>query len=151
MAPPPLRLERLHGDDQRARRPHQCRRRVLAARAGERAATALALDLKLGTLDAYGKRLHDLTLRAGADPAGWSANLQSEEISGDVSYRNEAGGQLVARLTQARIPDDYPGAKPDDAGRSKELPALDLIAERFTFRDKRLGHVELKAQRAGDE
>ncbi len=118
---------------------------------GAEAATALALDLKLGTLDAYGKRLHDLTLRAGADPAGWSANLQSEEISGDVSYRNEAGGQLVARLTQARIPDDYPGAKPDDAGRSKELPALDLIAERFTFRDKRLGHVELKAQRAGDE
>ncbi len=112
---------------------------------------ALALDLKLGTLDAYGKRLHDLTLRAGVDPAGWSANLQSEEMSGDVSYRNEAGGQLIARLTQLRLPDDYPGAKPDDSGRSKELPALDLIAERFTFRDKQLGHVELKAQRVGDD
>jgi uncharacterized protein (TIGR02099 family) len=118
---------------------------------GEGAAAAFSLDLKLGVLDAYGKRVHDLSLRAGADAAGWSASVQSEEMTGELSYRNEAGGQLIARLTQLRVPADYPDAKPDAPGRSKELPALDLIAERFSYRDKQFGRFEIKAQRAGED
>src|SRR5262249_6049856 len=51
--------------------------------------------------------------------------------------------------TRLRVPDDYPGAQPTDATRNRELPALDLIAERFEFRGKQLGRVEIKAQRAG--
>ncbi len=77
--------------------------------------------------------------------------MQSKEISGDVSFRNEAGGLLTARLTELRQPEDSPGTKPEEPGRSKELPAIDLIAERFTFRDKQFGHVELQAQRAGED
>jgi len=114
-------------------------------------AEALSLDLKLGVLDAYGKRVHDLTLRAGVDAAGWSASVQSAEISGEVSYRNEAGGQVTARLTQLRVPDDYPGAKAEEPGRRKQPPSLDLITERFAYRDKQFGRIEIKAERAGDD
>jgi uncharacterized protein (TIGR02099 family) len=109
----------------------------------------VALDLKIGTLDAYGKRIHALALRADVAGAGWSAVVQSEEIAGDVSFRGEGGGKLVARLTQLRVPGDYPGAKPQDANRTREWPSVDFIAERFVYKDKELGRVELAAQREG--
>jgi uncharacterized protein (TIGR02099 family) len=112
---------------------------------------AVAFDLRFGTLDAYGKRLNNVALRAGLDEAGWSASVQSREITGDVSYRNEKGGLLSARLADLRIPEDSPGAKPRDSVRSRDFPAVDLIAERFHFRGRELGRLELGAQRAGED
>jgi uncharacterized protein (TIGR02099 family) len=125
------------------------------AEKGDKAESAtpdsLSLDLKIGVLDAYGKRVHDVSLRAGVDAAGWSASVQSEEASGDVSYRNEAAGHLVARLTQLRVPGDSPGARTEEPGRGKQLPSLDLITEHFAYRDKQFGRVEIKAEREGDD
>lgn len=120
---------------------------------GEGGATpdTLSLDLRIGVLDAYGKRVHDVSLRAGADAAGWSASVQSEEVSGDVSYRNEAAGRLTARLTQLRVPGDSPGVKAEEPGRGKQLPSLDLVTERFAYRDKQFGRIEIKAEREGDD
>ena len=111
----------------------------------------LNLDLKAGTLDVYGKRIHDIALRASADAGGWSATVDAEEIAGDVSYRNELGGKLVARLTRLHVPKDYFGAKAQEPGSTRELPAIDLIAERFAFKDKELGRIELAAKREGDD
>jgi uncharacterized protein YhdP len=88
-------------------------------------------------------------VRAGSDAAGWSASLHGTEIAGDLSYRGEKGGHLVARLTQFTMPDDYPGAKPRDIGSTRELPSVDLVTERFGYRGKQFGRVELLAQRAG--
>jgi uncharacterized protein (TIGR02099 family) len=109
---------------------------------------ATTFDVKLGVLDAYGKRIHGVTARGGLDAAGWSANLQSDEVSGDVSYASAGSGKLVARLTSLRVPDDYPGSRTE---RAKQLPAVDLAAERFIWRDKNFGRVEIKAQPAGDD
>jgi uncharacterized protein (TIGR02099 family) len=114
-------------------------------------AKALALELKIGTLDAFGKRVNGLNLRAGIDAGGWSATLQSEEITGDVSYRESGSGELTARLTSLRVPEDYPAAKTSDPEKGKQLPAVDLIAERFIYHDKNFGRVEMKAERVGDE
>jgi uncharacterized protein YhdP len=110
---------------------------------------AVALDLKIGTLDAYGKRIHDLALRADLADAGWSAVVQSEEIAGDASFRSDGGGKLIARLTQLRVPGDSPGVKPQDGSRTKDWPSVDLIAERFVYKNKELGRIELVAQREG--
>jgi uncharacterized protein YhdP len=107
------------------------------------------LDLKLGTLDVQGKRLTEVSLRAGIDSSGgWSASLKASELAGELSYRPAGSGQLVARLSHLRIPDDAPGT----AGKSeptKDLPAIDLVAETFTYKDKRIGRVELVAQHDG--
>ncbi|OGA68212.1 MAG: TIGR02099 family protein [Betaproteobacteria bacterium RIFCSPLOWO2_12_FULL_68_20] len=110
---------------------------------------AASFDLRVGTLDAFGKRMHDVALRAGTDGAGWSASVKAEELAGEISYRGEKGGQLIARLEHFRIPDPYPGAKGAESGEAREFPSVDLIAERFTFRGKPLGRVEIVAQRAG--
>jgi uncharacterized protein (TIGR02099 family) len=108
-----------------------------------------ALDLKLGVLDAFGKRLNKVTLQAGADAGGWSASVDAEEMAGDLSYRAAAGGRLVARLARFSIPDDSPAAQAAPGGQLKDLPAVDLIAERFALRGKQLGRVEIAAERSG--
>jgi uncharacterized protein YhdP len=47
-----------------------------------------------------------------------------------------------------RIPDDSPGVAKTTEG-TKELPAIDLVAETFTHKEKRVGRVEIAAQHDG--
>jgi uncharacterized protein (TIGR02099 family) len=112
----------------------------------------LAFDVKIGTLDASGKRIRDLALRGAADGTGWKANVQAVELAGDLSYRSEGGGQLVARLSHLTVPGDTPGAPEAREGggtNTRELPAVDLVAERFRVKDLDLGRVEVAAVREG--
>ena len=110
------------------------------------APSASTFELRLGTLDAFGKRLHAVTLRAGAEGRGWQANIASTEMTGDLNYRGEERGKLTARLTNFTPPADAPDAKQHGSG---ELPAVDLIAERFNYRGKQLGRIEVVAQPEG--
>ena len=48
------------------------------------------------------------------------------------------------------MPEDYPGAKAQDAARAKDLPSLDIAADQFSYRGKQFGRVEIVAQRAPD-
>ena len=117
------------------------------------AAPAVALELRFGTLDAFGRRLSNVALRASAEMAGWSANVKADELAGDVAYRAAAGGRLIARLARFTIPTDTPAAgtsNPRPAPKPSALPAIDLVAEEFTFRGKQLGRVELVARPDGD-
>ena len=111
--------------------------------------TSTSFDVNIGVLDVYGKRVHKVGLKAGADAAGWSASIGAEEIAGEMSYRNERGGKLTARLAQFTVPGDSPGAAARPAGPQKQLPAIDFVAERFTFRGRPLGRVEVAATPSG--
>ncbi|MGA7985158.1 MAG: AsmA-like C-terminal region-containing protein, partial [Burkholderiales bacterium] len=114
----------------------------------------VTVDLKLDTLDAFGKRVTGVTLKAGADAEGWSANVVADQLAGDLAYRSADNGKLIARLARFTIPGDAPrhGAGPLKGEQQvSDLPALDLIADRFTFRGKQLGRVEVAAQHAGDD
>ncbi|HEX6267889.1 MAG TPA: YhdP family protein, partial [Burkholderiales bacterium] len=122
----------------------------LLAKAGP-AAGSTAFNVKIGALDLYGKRIHDAALRGDAGAAGWSGSVAARELAGDVSWRGADGGKLVARLTHFRMPDDYPGALPREPIAPVDLPSVDLTAERFDYRGRQLGRVELAAQRAGSD
>jgi len=74
--------------------------------------------------------------------------LTAKELAGNLSHR---GGQLIARLTHLQVPEDYPGAKPQELSQPKDLPAVDLITERFIYHEKELGRVEVVAQPAGED
>lgn len=104
-------------------------------------------DLKLGALDVFGKRLNEAGLRGTADRRGWQANIVAQEMSGDLAYRDEGRGRLRARLDRFRPPEATPGAKP--AGDAHDLPAVDLIADRFEYRGKQLGRIEVVAEPEG--
>jgi uncharacterized protein YhdP len=122
-----------------------------AAEGGDATAPQTRLDLRLGALDVYGRRVHDAAIRAGIEGASWSANVEAAELAGDLSYRPEQGGKLVARLAHFSVPPETPGARPAAAGgeRLDELPAIDLVAERFTVKGKHLGRVEVLAAQEG--
>jgi uncharacterized protein (TIGR02099 family) len=122
----------------------------LAGGDGEGSET-VSLEMKFGTLDAFGRRLSNVGLRASAAAAGWSANVNADELAGDVSYRARPEPTVIARLSHFSIPADTPGAEPRPAARPGDLPALDLVADEFTFRGKRLGRFQLIARRAGKD
>ena len=112
---------------------------------------AIALELRFGALAAFGRRLTKVSLRASAEAAGWTANVNAEELAGDVAYRTRPQPRLVARLSHFNVPADIGAAKERPPPRPADFPAIDLVAEQFTFRGKPLGRVELIASRAGDD
>jgi uncharacterized protein YhdP len=110
----------------------------------------VALEVRLRQLDAFGRRLSNVALRASAEAAGWAANVKADELAGDVSYRLRPQPRVIARLSHFTVPADSPATKPRPAAQPSDLPALDLVADEFTFRGKRLGRVELVANRVGE-
>jgi uncharacterized protein (TIGR02099 family) len=124
--------------------------RWLPLLASQPQAAAAAFDVRVAVLDVYGRRLNDVAARGAADAGGWNATLSSRELAGELAYRSPGGGRLVARLTRFRTPEIYPGAPERAALEPKDLPAMDLVAERFVLRDKELGRMELLGRREGD-
>jgi len=106
-------------------------------------------DLKVGVLDALGKRMRAVTMQGASDAAGWSASMSTAEFAGDLVYRTEGSGRLVARMARFTVPEDAPGVKPGEV--MKELPALDIVADSFTHRGRKLGRVEVLARHEGTD
>ena len=105
------------------------------------------VDMSFGTLDAFGKRMQGISVKAQLGEGGWTANLNSKDIAGDVAYTIGDEAKLQARMARFDVPPDVPGGAPARA--SRELPALDLVADDFGFRGKRFGRVEIVARREG--
>ena len=110
-------------------------------------------DVRIGVLDALGKRMRSVVLQGVADASGWSASLSTAEFAGDVVYRTEGSGRLVGRFTRFTLPEDSPGGRPasQDAANSplKDLPAVDVVVDAFTHRGRKLGRVEVLARHEG--
>ena len=73
--------------------------------------------------------------------------MSTAEFAGDVVYRTEGSGKLVARFSRFSLPEDSPGARPGEG--LKDLPALDIVADNFTHRGRKLGRVEVQARHEG--
>jgi uncharacterized protein (TIGR02099 family) len=108
------------------------------------AALPLLLELKLGRLDAYGKRIQNVAVRARTEDAGWSAVVDADEVAGRLRYERSGTGRLVARLVHLTVPAATPGFTPRPA-RAGDFPALDVVADAFNLRGKDLGRLELAA------
>lgn len=107
----------------------------------------LATDLAIGRLDAFGRRLEAITVKATADAGGWSAALESRNILGNVSYRSAEGGKIVARMSRFVDPPASPTAGPERD--LSDLPALDLVADSFNFGGKEFGSMQVVAHHEG--
>jgi uncharacterized protein YhdP len=110
-----------------------------------------ALELRIARLDLAGKRINNLALRGSVDAAGWAATVDADEIAGQLNYTRQAGGKLTARLLQFTVPESLDREKRASAAKPSDLPAMDLVAERFTLRGKPLGRVELVGQKSGSD
>lgn len=107
----------------------------------------VAYDIRVGVLDALGRRMRGVVMQGVADGAGWSATMSCAEFAGDLAYRGEGSGRLVARFSRFTLPEDAPGAKAGEG--AKDLPAVDLVADSFTHRGRNLGRIEVQARHEG--
>lgn len=102
-----------------------------------------AFDLKIAELDFAGRRLNDVALRAGTSGNVWIANVSSKELAGEIAWRPEGLGRLIARLKYFSPPGATPGRK--DEPPPRDLPALDIIADKLILNGNDLGKLELVA------
>lgn len=117
----------------------------------ENEAEIAGINLDIGMLDIFGRRINGLTLAAKPSADGWISSLQSKEITGDIKWQRQGKGKLLARLKSLVVPGPAPAkmSEPDDADKPQEYPALDIIAESFEAREKKLGRLELLANQEG--
>ena len=114
-------------------------------------------DFKLGGLLAYGRLFNAMTLKGRHGLDGWGMSVDSSEASGDFTWRPAAfseRGLVRARLQRFTLADEAasptPASNPPpDAGKEPDLPALDIVAEKFTFKDRLLGRLDLQATPQG--
>ena len=122
---------------------------LLGEARGQGDAGAARADMSFGALDAFGRRLQDISVDARLADGGWAATLTSKAIAGEVEYRGGANPKLTARMARFEVPPEAPGAAA--GGEARELPDVDLVAEQFAYRGKRFDRVELFARHEGPE
>ncbi len=106
------------------------------------------LNLKVGALDVYGKRIHDVSLRAGFKGSDWLASIDARELAGTVRWRSRGKGRVSAQLTHFTFPEPTPG-KAENTAPTTELPGLDIVADNLIVDGKKLGRLELTAANEG--
>lgn len=102
----------------------------------------------LGKAILFDREFHDIRLNARSQGNVWAANLQSREITGDVRWDPQGHGKVTARLKSLVIPPASPSlrdipTKQDES--AKDMPTLDVVADSFEVKQKKLGRLELFA------
>ncbi|MGH8806573.1 MAG: YhdP family protein [Noviherbaspirillum sp.] len=114
---------------------------VLAARATE----LIVMD----------RKLDNVVVGASQQKGVWQANIDSEQASGHVTWIESRSGQglgkVSARLASLIIPKSAASDVTElleGKNTSDQMPALDIVAERFELFGKKFGQLELLAQDA---
>ena len=122
--------------------------RALVDGDGVGGASSFSLDLKIAALDFAGRRMNDLAIRAGTSGSVWIANVAAKELDGEIAWRPEGQGRIVARLKRFTMPG--PASGDADAGKpTAKLPELDIVADNLFVHDSNLGKLELVAVNQG--
>jgi uncharacterized protein (TIGR02099 family) len=108
------------------------------------------VQLKIKTLDLLGHRLNNFNLNAATEHDTWQASVDSDEMHGQVNWRERDGGRVLARFKQLIYPEALP-ARTTLLARVQDLnlPALDIEIDDFQLKKARLGKVEVLASKQG--
>lgn len=118
--------------------------------------------LRASELKVADRSFANVVLAASRVGDGWQANIDADQVSGWATWREvgaarpasgtsfgAAQNRLTARLARLSIPQSeaMPGRldKLLDASQQKDIPALDVIADNFELRGKKLGRLEVQA------
>ncbi|MCK6406936.1 MAG: TIGR02099 family protein [Rhodocyclaceae bacterium] len=140
-------------------------RAALTPSSGKAASGAEALapnlvQLATGELTVFGRKLHDVDLRARLSGGSWQMALVSRESSGDLQFDPFGRGALRARLKTLELAGH--AAEEESAAKGgvpasavsavnkeieiEDLPALDVVAESFVLGKRKLGRLEVQAR-----
>jgi uncharacterized protein (TIGR02099 family) len=110
------------------------------------------LELKLGRLRYTGRDFVDMDARMQREGADWRGTLSSPAIAGEVTWNPAGRGRIAARLDRfVLLQEAGQPAGPEPAQSPEDLPALDVVAEKFDFRGRWLGRLEIVAQPDGED
>jgi len=125
------------------------------APAETRAALELrGIDLRFGSLHYAGRDFTQLTARLARVAGEWRGTLASPAVAGDITFDSRGKGRIEARLSRFSLAagtSGEAGPEPAPATVQDDLPALDIVAERFKFHDRWLGRLELLARPEGGD
>ena len=128
-----------------------------AARGRNRGSAIAGFDFTLGGLRAYGRDFSAMSLKGRHAQDDWRLTVESAEATGDLLWRPTTfseRGSLRARLKKFVLRDQaiLPGATVNSAvadiiepAADEALPALDVVADEFTFKGAVLGRLDLNA------
>ena len=103
------------------------------------------LSLKTAELTAFDRPFHDVSLKAALAEGSWQAQVASRDVTGEFSWMGGEHGRLRARLKQLTLNETRPGQSLLAEEPLRELPGLDVAAENFTLRGRKLGRLDLLA------
>ena len=110
------------------------------------------VNMAVGTLDVFERRINGLKLDANKVDDGWQMQLQSREMNGDLRWISKDNGKVVARLRNLTVPGKSPQVgEPAQESKKLEYPDLDIVADSFTFGQKELGRLELRASEVRED
>jgi uncharacterized protein (TIGR02099 family) len=110
------------------------------------------LDLRLGRVRYMGRDFTQVAAVLQKSGAEWSGSLQGPMVAGEVRWNPTGRGRVSAKLQRLAIGQAArESAEPPQDTTQSELPAIDVAAERFDFRGRTLGRLEVKAEPAGEE
>jgi len=111
------------------------------------------VDMNLGSARYWGRDFHNMRAQLERSGSQWTGKLESPLVAGEVQWSWAGKGRMVAKLERLSITEPAAGsaAAEPQQGTQSDLPALDVTAERFEFRGKWLGKLDLKAEPQGDE
>jgi uncharacterized protein (TIGR02099 family) len=102
------------------------------------------LDMRLARVRYLGREFAQIAAKLEHHPGEWRGTLDSPLIAGAVQWQSGGRGRLAAQLARLSIPEP-PAEAASTPPASHDPPALDVVAERFTFRGRELGKLEVKA------
>ena len=108
-----------------------------------------AWSLRVGELQLDERVLHEVVSNGTREGALWRAEVQARELAGRIQFSEGAdgrAGKVHARLSRLSIP---ASAMDENAALLAEppphIPALDIVADEFELRGKKLGRLEIEA------
>lgn len=100
-----------------------------------------------------GHSLHDVVVGGSRDGFTWRANVDAQELSGYMEYRQPSGagaGRVHARLARLSIAaSDARQVEAVLGQQPSSIPALDIVVDDFELRGKKLGRLEIDAVNRG--
>jgi uncharacterized protein (TIGR02099 family) len=116
------------------------------------------IEVSVGALDVFGRRLNDLRIGASRGGSDWQLDLRGRELDGMAHWQaagpGHPNGRLVAHLQRLTPPEPVPDAARSATASASEAngwPAIDLTAEALRVKDRDLGRLELSAQPRGTD
>ncbi|MBI4984616.1 MAG: TIGR02099 family protein, partial [Rhodocyclales bacterium] len=125
-------------------------RRLLAGDGKGDAALPLSqVDLRCDELVFSGHSIAGLRLAATRSGGLWRADIKSRDASGNLEWDGQGAGRVSGHLAHLAL-HDVASAKAPSVDNPDEMPAVDLVVDRFSLQGKEMGALKLKAENAKD-